>query len=665
MRHEGERQKSHGDLEATTLVTVRLCLLAVALLGASFFSIYLHHGIPPSYDLRTTPAVCLLLFCVLTAIHIKRGRVGRRAAALQAAGDIVLVTAALPTTGGAISPLIVLYLPVIMAAVVLSSRTLGLQLAAASLGVYALLVNAMERGWIASHAVFIVPTGGLVLQLIGLGSAMVLVAIATDYLRRTLNAGTLLVERSKQDLVELSTTQKILIDGIPDSVIIATLEGTVASIKQAALDLFTLTKEQAIGMSFIDLFARLFPEREFPRFEQGQHEMEIVRQDGSEMRIVYSCQPIADEQGKKLGMLYILQDITKLRSVEEQLALQERMAKLLAEKKPMRSGLSHPKLSGFVGESPIMRKVFQLIERVARSDANILVTGESGTGKELAAKAIHLSGERAHGPFVALNCGAVPENLIESELFGHKKGSFTGADSDHQGMFQQAHGGTLFLDEIGELPLHLQPKLLRAIQEKKIRMIGGDREIAIDVRIVSATNKNLRKEVEKGLFREDLFYRLNVVSICLPALRERKEDLPLLVNTILKMLVRAEVTPVVTPAAMQHLLRYDYPGNVRELENMLERALIMGGEVILPEHLPESVRAGERWRPARETQIVVDEQLDLPVRLDEMLAGIERHYLEVALLRTKGAKKKAAALLGMNFRSFRYRLQKFGIEDGE
>jgi len=361
-------------------------------------------------------------------------------------------------------------------------------------------------------------------------------------------------------------------------------------------------------------------------------------------------------------------NISKLREVEGKLQIQEEMARLLSAKSaPVGSG--HYGSPHFVGESQVMRKIFALIERVAPSDATVLISGESGTGKELVARAIHEGSSRKPKPFVPVNCGAIPENLIESELFGHKKGSFTSAESDHTGLFRQAEGGTIFLDEIGELPIHMQTKLLRTIQQKSVRPVGGDRDIAINVRIVAATNRNLKKEITEARFREDLFYRLNVININLPPLRERKEDLPLLINTTLKRMVKGNVTPVIPPATMDILLQYRYPGNVRELENLMERAIVLGGEVILPEHLPESVRSFQLItsdHPRRiGTEIIIDENIELPIKLDDLLGTIERRYLEVALVKTNGARKKAADLLGMNFRSFRYRLQKFGIRDEE
>jgi two-component system response regulator PilR (NtrC family) len=369
-------------------------------------------------------------------------------------------------------------------------------------------------------------------------------------------------------------------------------------------------------------------------------------------------------------VLISLSNVTELRSIEEQLAVQERMARLLSEEQrdPVHHNL--PNFQSFVGESQIMQKVFQLIQRVATSEATALIHGESGTGKELVARALHNGGRRSKGAFVPVNCGAIPENLIESELFGHMKGSFTGAESDHPGMFKQASGGTLFLDEIGELPIAMQAKLLRALQERSVRPVGSTRDIPIDVRIVAATNRNLKREVEAGRFREDLYYRLNVITISLPPLRDRKDDLPILMKAILNRLAGAGSLPVVSPQAMQLLLTYQYPGNVRELENILERAFVLGGQVILPEHLPEMMRSlppsgttGDLITAQPETQIIIDETIQLPANLDEILGQIERRYLETALLRSQGAKKRAADLLGINFRSFRYRLQKFGLSD--
>jgi two-component system response regulator PilR (NtrC family) len=316
--------------------------------------------------------------------------------------------------------------------------------------------------------------------------------------------------------------------------------------------------------------------------------------------------------------------------------------------------------SGLIGKSKQMRDLYDLIGKVADSMANILIMGESGTGKELAAKAIHYNSPRRSAPFVAVNCGAIPDTLMESELFGHSKGSFTGACSDRRGLFEQAEGGTLFLDEIGEVPLQLQAKLLRVLQEREYRRVGGTYALKADVRIVAASNRNLEEQVREGTFREDLFYRLNVVQVRMPALRERAEDIPVLVEHFYKKYsIWSGSGEIVTPDAMKALFGYPFPGNVRELENLVERCVVLGSRVIALDCLPASVRE-YRIAPSPAGALEIPEGgLDLQVYLDTL----EQRLLVQALERSGGVKKRAAALLRMTFRSFRYRLAKFGMDD--
>jgi two-component system response regulator PilR (NtrC family) len=316
--------------------------------------------------------------------------------------------------------------------------------------------------------------------------------------------------------------------------------------------------------------------------------------------------------------------------------------------------------SGLVGKSKKMREVYTLIEKVAVSNANVLILGESGTGKELAAKAIHYNSPRKEKPFVAVNCGAIPENLMESELFGHKKGSFTGAIADRPGLFEQAQGGTLFLDEIGEIPLQLQTKLLRVLQEREFRRVGGTEERRTDVRIVAASNRELEAQVKEGTFREDLFYRINVVQIRMPSLRERPEDVPLLVEHFYKKFGRSSSAgEIISGEAMKTLLAYPFPGNVRELENLVERCLVLGGTTITTECLPSRLHDYERTPAAGGDLTIPREGMNLEAYLD----GIEKRFLLQALEKSGGVKKKAAELLGLTFRSFRYRLAKFGMDE--
>lgn len=319
--------------------------------------------------------------------------------------------------------------------------------------------------------------------------------------------------------------------------------------------------------------------------------------------------------------------------------------------------------SGMIGKSKKMLELFQLIGKVASSNATVMIAGESGTGKELAARAIHLNSDRRDKPFVAVNCGAIPETLMESEFFGHVKGAFTGAVGERPGLFEQASGGTLFLDEIGEVPLLLQAKLLRAIQEREVRRVGGGETKRVDVRIITATNRDLEQQVAEGSFREDLFYRLNVVQLIMPPLRERLEDIPLLVDCFLAKHTAGSASSHggISAEALEFLWGYQFPGNVRELENIIERALALGVREITPESLPQQVI---RFRKVHEQL----NHIEIPgdgFDLEKYLDSIEKRFLLKALEKSGGVKKRAADLLGMTFRSFRYKLAKYGMGDGD
>jgi two-component system, NtrC family, response regulator PilR len=321
-------------------------------------------------------------------------------------------------------------------------------------------------------------------------------------------------------------------------------------------------------------------------------------------------------------------------------------------------------LDSMLGTSPRMLELFEHIKSVASTNSTVLITGESGTGKELAARAIHVRSPRANEQFVSINCGAVPETLLESELFGHMKGSFTGATASHKGLFEVAHKGTIFLDEIGEMSPTMQVKLLRVLQEKRIRPIGSTEELEVDVRILAATNRDLELGVKESTFREDLYYRLAVIPIHLPPLRERREDIPLLAEHFLEKARRSSRKTITKIAddAVERLKAYDWPGNVRELENVIERAMALEtANVILVERLPDKVREERRPEaavpPASEEEIFPDAGVDFGDRV----ASLERKLLTEAMTRAGGVQTKAARLLNMNLRSFRYLLQKYGL----
>ncbi|MBI5586371.1 MAG: sigma-54-dependent Fis family transcriptional regulator [Deltaproteobacteria bacterium] len=336
--------------------------------------------------------------------------------------------------------------------------------------------------------------------------------------------------------------------------------------------------------------------------------------------------------------------------IEERLLLTREVRQLRQELKEKFS------FEGVITQSPRMEEVLSMVARVAPSQSTILIRGESGTGKGLLARVIHFQSQRSRGPFLTLNCAAIPENLLESELFGHEKGAFTGAFALHQGKFEQAHGGTLFLDEIGDLSPALQAKLLRAVQDRAFERVGGSKTIEVDVRLISATHQNLEQRIREQRFREDLYYRLNVVSLFLPPLRERKEDIPILLDHFLKKFGKANRKErlEVSSEARDLLLRYDYPGNIRELENLVERAVVLcRGQMIttqeLPFHLKEGVRETGGAPPAAD------------LSLTDQLDALEKTLIQQALEAAAGVQTRAAEKLGISERVLRYKLKKYQL----
>jgi len=340
--------------------------------------------------------------------------------------------------------------------------------------------------------------------------------------------------------------------------------------------------------------------------------------------------------------------------------LAQREKSLARDNELLREQLSSKtRFEGMVGRSPAMQSVFTLVEKVAASRTTVLITGESGVGKELVARAVHAKSPRASAPFLPVNCGAIPEGLIESELFGHVKGAFTGAQGAKEGLFQAAHGGTLFLDEIGELGLQLQVKLLRAIQERRIRPVGATEDVEVDVRLVAATNRDLPEEVRAGRFREDLYYRLNVVQVRVPPLRERREDVLALADHFLKRFgaEHGRSRLRLSPDAIRRLDDYPFPGNVRELENLIERAVALSsGSEVTVDALPAPLRASASG------PIPVSGPLPAGFSLEAHLASVERELIDRALSDAHGVKKDAASRLGLTFRQLRHRIKKLSGE---
>jgi two-component system response regulator AtoC len=402
----------------------------------------------------------------------------------------------------------------------------------------------------------------------------------------------------------------------------------------------------------------------------GVSGLEVLKQKSSPVPLIlmtaYGNQDIATQAAHAGAFDYISKPINPddlvfvLKKFEE-------FERLKRENEALRASLSEKySFKNIVAQSAGFKEIFETIKRLSPFNTTVMITGESGTGKELLARAIHESSPRRGKPFIAINCGAIPENLMESELFGHKKGAFTDASRDKKGLFEEATGGTLFLDEVGELPLHLQVKLLRALQEQTIRRVGDEQSIAIDVRLVSATLRNLESDALEGRFREDLLYRLNVVSIHLPPLRERVEDIALLVEHFLQKHSKRLGVPLkkASPDVMKILLEYEWKGNARELENCMERALVLSqGDEISLDALPEAVirRHTKRANSATATQTDTNDNLSIKQRS----ASLEIDLIQRALQKTGGNRTHAAKILEISHRALLYKLKEYGLSGGD
>jgi transcriptional regulator with PAS, ATPase and Fis domain len=658
-----------GAYPVKPMLILRLLLLLATLISMAF------HGLADTSDhsaplLAESIAVVLLFaLCGLSAGWVQVFGTSRQLELSQLGLDSFLITGVIYLTGGPFSPFLFLYIPLVMAAVAMFTRDVGWYVTATNTALYFVLCVLCKTGVTPIIAGF--PDTKLsiitiVQQLLGLTGAMIVVGNATDYLKKTIQARDTQVHQSTRDLAVLGVQQKTLIDQMSEGVIMTDLSGLIVCVNRAACHLVPNLAVSTRGKSIATILAVALPDFRFrtvgdPLFGAFRSTYPLMG-DSHGRTVEVTEQALHDENDKPHGLLFLLRDITAQQHLLRQRIAEAEFNRAFDENRPVAISVSDVGY-GLVGESTMFRKVIDLVDRVAKTDATVLLFGESGTGKELIARAIHKKSVVAQGPFIAVNCGAIPESLLESELFGHKRGSFTGATSDHPGVFRSASNGTLFLDEIGELPLTMQAKILRAIQERCVRPVGGVAEVPVSVRIIAATNRNLKREVEARRFREDLFYRLNVVNITIPPLRERKEDIPLLIRHFLEC-GRGSAggpKPEISREAQVMLLEYEYPGNIRELENIMERSKVLGGSTILPEHLPDHIRHGIRGETAHghneNTNIV-----ELPCDLECILEAIERRYLTEALQRSQGIRKEAGALLGLNTRSLRYRIQKHGLD---
>ena len=644
----------------------------------------------------------------------------------QIAFDVLLVTGVIYLTGGVDSPFAFLYtLPIINSAVLLFGG--GAAFAAVWSAIcYDALLFVLARN-VSALPMPELSDPHIGMRVMSTNVTFALIAFLASILTRRLHEAERMLREKQAERDHFALLQDTLARTIGSGLITTDPEGRITSIDVTAEQLVGRAQADLVGEDIGAIFGplRLTPSARL-RFLQSSGAVEPVEfahqgPDGNDCQLRCVGAPLTNTFGHPIGALYVLQNVTTLKQLEAEPVEPAALEELCRVELDAAAEVAEA-ADGLYGVSPGIARIRSMIDRIAHSDATVLVTGESGTGKEVVARAVHARGARRDKRFVAINCGAIPENLIESELFGHVRGAFTGAVADRPGCFRAADSGTLFLDEIGELPLHLQVKLLRVLQERTFRPVGSETTVAVDVRIIAATNRDLTAKVKEGTFREDLFYRLNVITLDLPPLRDRREDIPLLIRHFLRQFSDMHERRVArfSVAAGRLLLQHHYPGNIRELENIVEHAVALcESDTATEEHLPpyllgephakasavaesparltsalDSIATNaEAFGAARERRpfgagserpgdgrsfieghpvstswpappMRVPTPAD-PVDLEHDLAEYEKAILLRALDQAGGVKKRAAELLGINYRSLRHRLQKYGLGDGE
>jgi len=450
---------------------------------------------------------------------------------------------------------------------------------------------------------------------------------------------------------EYSQYWETVIESISDGLMIVSPQGVIVAVNRAFEQISGYSKYELLGKSCKLLECDVCPsvraggeDKYCALFKKGRikrHKCNLRKKDGSLTHVYKNAVLLKDSADRIIGGVGTFTDLSEV-------VTQQQLISLLRRELSGKDGFH-----GILGKSPATRKVFDLISSAAQSEAPVVINGESGTGKELVASVIHKLGPRCKGPFIKVNCAALSESLLESELFGHVKGSFTGADRTRVGRFEAADGGDIFLDEIGDLPLSTQVKLLRVLQEKEIEKVGDHHPISIDVRILAATNKNLNLLMKEGRFREELYYRIEVIPIHLPSLRERQEDIPLLVETFINRVRLKTDKPIsgISKAALDLLIRYDWPGNVRELMNVIEYAFVLCQEgEIMPDHLPEQLSLKPSRRPR------------LPQTEWQLSAAGQRERIMEALAKSDSNRTRAASILGISRTTLWKRIKKYGIQ---
>jgi two-component system, NtrC family, response regulator PilR len=652
-----------------------LLLLRVVILSFFLGATALFHFFGTAGDLRhlfslSIPLITAYVISIGSGLLLPRVQKLRPFAYTQVCFDVFLITGIIWITGDFASPFPFLFnLAVMNGAILLFYRGAFLT-AGCSTVCYATLL-AWSR--------FSIQENGLALTwstlmpiVLSIGSFFV-IAWLSGFLTNKLSETEKLLKEKQIDYQELDAFKDALLQGIGSGVAITDQDGRINYFNRQAQSLTSLEEASVKGKRLTEIFSGL--SYDFQRNRNSgtviTDELSFLASQGRQKQIRLTLAPLSNANEQLIGFVSIFEDITKQKQIEEKVRLEEELRRAReVELKQDIAGTENSEFhfEGVIGKNGGIEKIYQLIRKVATSNTNILISGESGTGKELVARAIHLNGPRKDKPFVAVNCGAIPESLIESELFGHVRGAFTGAVADHTGLFKQADQGTIFLDEVGELPLHLQVKLLRVLQDKSFTPVGGSKPLKVDVRVISATNRDLRKELEEGRFREDLYYRLNVVQMVMPPLRSRKEDIPILAHYFLRKFAASHDKKVeeVSSSALMQLMNYSYPGNVRELENILEHAVAVTNKNILteedlPQHLKvvpitEDAEIFEKTAPGGPEHF-----FSKGLSLDTELETHEKCILLGALKRANGVQKKAAEILGINYRSLRHRLEKYDL----
>ena len=654
----------------------------------------------PSHRYAVSASILLLAIAttyaltIVSAVFLLRLRQITTFAYLQLLFDILLTTGVIFVTGGSDSPFGFLYSLVVINAAVLMSTPGAIVAASGSSICYAALVAVLGSGLVARPDYPFPPAPPdlhLALRFATTNATFFLIALLASSLVRRLHQTERLLEEREAERDRLVSLQEAVARNIGSALITTDASGYVTSANHTAAELAGASAVDLLGKDVGTIFPpfrhTLSGRLQFLQSSSTIQPTEFIHRltDGQELSLRCSAAPLRDTYGNPIGALYILQDVSVLRRLEERLRTDSETS-LADEPSVAVDDDDAAPIDGLIGSSPAIRQMRDLIERASRNDATLLITGESGTGKELVARAVHARSARRDRPFVAVNCGAIPETLIESELFGHVKGAFTGAVASRAGLFRMADSGTIFLDEISDLPLALQVKLLRVLQERSFTPIGADANVTVDVRVIAATNRPPGDEVNAGRFRADLFYRLNVLTIELPPLRQRQQDIPQLARKFLRQfseLHGKHVQRLSVPAA-RRLQDYNYPGNVRELENIIEHAVALSdGETVHEAHLPDYVLShangtaveprpvngtAAQWPPAvmapePASTTAVFAPPTTTENLDDNLAAYEKSILLRALAEAGGVKKRAAELLGINYRSFRHRLHKYGLND--